>query len=52
MADDHPPTRVPPALVDFGKALGRDVPASLKRTQAVAAQIRARGSAKVKKGGK
>lgn len=32
--------RTPPALVDFGRALGRDLPASLKRTRTLAGKIR------------
>jgi hypothetical protein len=39
-ADDKP-VRTPPALVDFGRALGRDMPAALKRTRSIAAKIRA-----------
>ena len=38
---DDKPVRTPAALVDFGKAIGRDMPASLKRTRQIAAKIRA-----------
>lgn len=41
MAETEKPVRTPAALVDFGRALGRDVPASLQRTRDLAAMIRA-----------
>lgn len=52
MADAPKPVRVPPALVDFGKALGRDLPRNLAAVRGLAAQVKvaARTSPK-RKGG-
>jgi len=46
MAAAEQPVRTPPALVDFGRAIGRDVPASLQRSRELAAQIRAAAAPK------
>lgn len=51
MADAETPARVPPALVDLGRALGRDVPASLRRARVAAAQIRLAATPTVKRPG-
>lgn len=40
MADEPAPVRVPPALVDFGRAIGRDLPASLASVRKLAAQVK------------
>jgi hypothetical protein len=40
MADTPTPVRVPESLVAFGKALGRDLPASLREVRKLATQAK------------
>ena len=44
MADAPDPLRAPPAVVDFGKALGKDLPKSLANIRKLAGQVKVAAS--------